>query len=173
MRLILFFLLLTALLWVSFCGYHLLIHQAQTLAPTQQATLLIVGLIAIFATLILAAAIRSNGRSRTFTEITHRRLDIYENFIVIWQSLKNLQDADKIATLQLQADELKSSLALIASAEVLRELNKLLEQAAQEGISQAQPAFEALLLAMRRDLRLSTLYPLPSEMKKLFSNPQN
>ncbi len=161
------------LLWATFQGYQLLTHQAQVLPPLQQATLLIIGLIAIASTLILAAAIRSNGRSRAFTQITRRRLDLYENFIVIWQSLKNLQDADQIATLQLQADELKSSMALVASTEVLRNLNQLLDQAANEGPQASQKTYEELLLSMRRDLQLSTLYPLPNELSKLFANPQN
>ncbi|WP_373553310.1 hypothetical protein [Haliscomenobacter sp.] len=168
-----FLALLAALTWAAIHSYHLLIQQVQVLPPDLWATLLIVSFIAIATALILAAAIRSNGRSCTFKEIIHRRLDLYENFIVIWQSLKNLQDVDKIATLHLQADELKSSMALVASAEVLRNLNRLLDQAAQEGPQAAQKTYEELLLSMRRDLQLSTLYPLPSELSKLFANPQN
>lgn len=173
LQLLLIIFLLVFLLWGILHSYHLLTHQAQTLAPTQQATMLIVGLIAIAASLTLAAAIRSNGRNRAFTQITHRRLDLYENFILLWQSIQSMEDIEKMNSLQLQADELKSSMALVASAEVLRNLNRLLDQAAQEGPQAAQKAYEELLLAMRRDLQLSTLYPLPSELSKLFANPQN
>lgn len=173
MRIVIQIFLFVTLIWAVIHSHRLLIQQVQVLPPDLWATLLIVGLIAIATALLLAAAIRSNGRRRTFTEITRRRLDLYENFIVIWQALKSLEDADKIATLQIQADELKSSMALVASAEVLRNLNRLLDQAAQEGPQAAQKAYEELLLAMRRDLQLSTLYPLPNELSKLFTNPQN
>lgn len=78
-----------------------------------------------------------------------------------------------MSNLKIQADELKSSMALVASTEVLRNLNRLLDQAAQEGPQASQKAYEELLLSMRRDLQLSTLYPLPNELSKLFANPQN
>ena len=64
-------------------------------------------------------------------------------------------------------------MALVASTEVLRNLNRLLDQAAKEGPHASQKAFEDLLLSMRRDLQLSTLYPMPKELSKLFANSQN
>lgn len=166
-------LLLAILTWAAIHSYHLLTQQVQVLSPDLWATLLIIGIIMIATALILAAAIRSNGRSFTFKEILHRRLDLYENFILLWQSIQSMEDIEKISSLQLQADELKSSMALVASAEVLRNLNRLLDQATQEGPHASQKTYEELLLSMRRDLQLSTLYPLPNELSKLFANPQN
>jgi predicted PurR-regulated permease PerM len=173
MRNILYLLLLAALTWAAIHSYHLFTQRVKLLSPDLWSTLLIIGLITIVATLLLAAAIRSNGRSRAFTQITRRRLDLYENFILLWQSIQTIEEHEKMSNLKIQADELKSSMALVASTEVLRNLNRLLDQAAQEGPQASQKAYEELLLSMRRDLQLSTLYPLPNELSKLFANPQN
>lgn len=173
MRTFFIVLLLASFFWAAFCGYHLLTHQAQYLTPAHQAALNIIGLITITASLILAAAIRSTSRRHTHSAITHRRLDLYENFILLWHSIQSIEDVEKISSLQLQADELKSSMALVASAEVLCNLNRLLDQAAQGGPQSAQKIYEELLLSMRRDLHLPVLYPLPKELNKLFANLHN
>lgn len=77
------------------------------------------------------------------------------------------------AQLLVQADELKCSIALYGGAEVIKQINELLKVTEEQGLHEAQPEFEALLIAMRSDLGLSNLFPLRAEVQKLFSSSTN
>ena len=170
---IIFFILLLVIIWNLFHLKDFLFNYLQIFSPAQWLAWVLVGLISMTTAYIITTAVRSHADSQVKVELIHRRLDLYENFILLWHSIQSIEDVEKISSLQLQANELKSSMALVASAEVLRNLNRLLDQAAQGGPQSAQKIYEELLLSMRRDLHLPVLYPLPKELNKLFANLHN
>lgn len=173
LQLLLTLFLLAALLWLIWQGYLLIDSKGKELDPGARSILVGTAFIALAATLILSSAVRRGAREVAMADQMRRRADLYENFLTIWQTLKNEVDANQQAQLQLQADEFKTSIALYGSGEVLKSINRLLEKAAAEGPHQTQEAFEALLLAMRADLGQSNIYPLRNELKLLFSPPKS
>jgi hypothetical protein len=167
-QLLLTLITLSAFGWGVWQGFLFLNSRGQELDPAQRSLLAGVALIVLVGIFLLTYAIRDAAREQTKAVLLSRRLELYEGFLVSWQTLKKELPNDE-TRIQFEADELKTSIVLFGSPYVVKELNRLLKKTTEEGPIAAQEEFQSLLLAMRTDLGQSSLYPLRNELKKLFA----
>lgn len=168
LQLLLALLTLSALAWVIWQGFLLLNSRGQELEPAQRSLLVGVALIVLVGIFLLTYAIRDVARVQTKAALLSRRAELYEGFLVSWQTLKK-ELPNEETRIQFEADELKTGIGLYGSAEVVKNMNQLLSKTGANGFHQSEEAFQSLLLAMRTDLGQSNLYPLRNELKKLFA----
>lgn len=164
---------IAAIIWVAWQGYLLIDSRGQQLEPAQRSLLVGVSLIALICTFMITSSVRTAALERSRSPLYSRKAELYEAFVGIWQNLKNQMQSEEDAQFLLKADELKSSITLYGNAEVIKQINELLQKAEEQGPHKAQPEFESLMIAMRADLGFSNLYPLRAEVQKLFSSSTN
>ena len=167
-------LVIGAMAWVAWQGYLLIAEKGATLDAFTRALLVVAGAVVLICTFMLGSAIRSVGHERSRQGLIQRRVELYEAFVLLWQATIQEVEEQQATHLGLDAPELKSSLSLYASTEVLQAINQLLEQAATKGIASCEDAFTDVLMQMRKDIGNSNDYPIRTELAKLFTEtPKN
>ena len=161
---------LAVLIWVVWQGFLLISSGGQYLEASQRAILAGAALIAVVCTFMVSHAIRQSGKGASMAGTVQRRMELYEDFLVVWQALIHEANEKQRMKLVLQLEELKVRLAIHASPNVVNKALYLLNKSNEEGAEHTQDEFDALLIAMRADMRPEHLYPFRNELKELLGS---
>jgi hypothetical protein len=168
MRTTIYLALLTLAVWQ---GYTYLAAHSHLLDAKEQHLLILYFGIALVVSWIIGGAIRDAAKLQISREQYHNKVQLYENFTALWYELLDHPATQENADLMVEFDTgaFKARLALHGSQEVIEQFNRFTAQLEKTSIVNplTRTAFDALILAMRKDIGQNAGYFSQKAIKQL------
>ncbi len=166
---ILALLTMTVMIWAIWQGYLLINQEQMGLQGSQRSIVVIFSVLALIIGYMLTMAIGYHGDKYLKSQHFAYRYDLYEKILALYSQVSDELKDDPGSKLDLEIQNLKQQLQLIASSEVLKAFNELHRLFSVDGVNSAtaKVAHRKLILTMREDLGLKSGYLVRKEFQHM------